>query len=97
MNLNNVPISVLVITCIWLAVISVIFITKYRSRYDDQFMDTERRKAERRSEDEESSDSAIDSEQEKRRASDRQNQKDWKTDYREIRERVEHDTSRKDL
>jgi len=105
MNLSNFSISVLVITCLWLAVIITIVVSKYRNRTDIHPLDTERRNDERRENvDERSNTVASEGGREEstplsdnRREGDRRETNDWETEFRAVRSRIENETGTKDV
>ena len=103
MNFSNISISVLVITFVWLVVIVFFVVSKYRNRAEIHLLETERRKNERRENASDGSGSVDGSGEEiapisdNRREGERRETKDWKSELRAVRSRIENEPEAKDV
>lgn len=97
-NVSSIPISVFVIVAIWLAMLASILVSKYKNRESTYLQDTDRRRGHRRSDSEINTvEKAEVPENPQRRKDDRRANKDWKNDFREIRDRIEEEMAPKDF
>ncbi len=98
MNLSNVSISVLIVTCMWLLVIVAVVVSKYKSRTSTHLVGTERRLDERRGTADDDSVATIPDPDgdDNRREGERRETKDWELEVNSVRIRIENETGAKE-